>query len=90
MHNENNVSKCDEIDAMETASGGTKENEIRENDEGTKPTSGESLLKNWPLMSSIIIYCVFSLHDMAYTEVHLKLIKCNIFFSLLVDFSTVI
>ncbi|KAJ0959823.1 hypothetical protein J5N97_000474 [Dioscorea zingiberensis] len=25
-------------------------------------------LPNWPLMSSIIVYCVFSLHDMAYTE----------------------
>ncbi|XP_074310751.1 protein ZINC INDUCED FACILITATOR-LIKE 1-like [Silene latifolia] len=29
----------------------------------------KSLYKNWPLMSSIIVYCVFSLHDMAYTEV---------------------
>lgn len=28
-----------------------------------------SLLKNWPLVSSIIVYCIFSLHDMAYTEV---------------------
>ncbi|XP_076917659.1 protein ZINC INDUCED FACILITATOR-LIKE 1-like [Bidens hawaiensis] len=28
-----------------------------------------SLLKNWPLMSSVIVYCVFSLHDMAYTEI---------------------
>ncbi|XP_028782366.1 protein ZINC INDUCED FACILITATOR-LIKE 1-like [Neltuma alba] len=29
----------------------------------------ENLLLNWPLMSSIIVYCIFSLHDMAYTEV---------------------
>jgi hypothetical protein len=29
----------------------------------------KSLFRNWPLMSSIIIYCVFSFHDMAYTEV---------------------
>jgi len=29
----------------------------------------KSLFKNWPLMSSIIMYCVFSFHDMAYTEV---------------------
>ncbi|XP_062202108.1 protein ZINC INDUCED FACILITATOR-LIKE 1-like isoform X3 [Phragmites australis] len=29
----------------------------------------KSLFKNWPLMSSIIIYCAFSFHDMAYTEV---------------------
>ncbi|XP_010557818.1 PREDICTED: protein ZINC INDUCED FACILITATOR-LIKE 1-like isoform X2 [Tarenaya hassleriana] len=30
---------------------------------------GSSLLKNWPLISSIIVYCIFSLHDMGYTEV---------------------
>uniref|UniRef100_A0A0E0MC63 Major facilitator superfamily (MFS) profile domain-containing protein n=1 Tax=Oryza punctata TaxID=4537 RepID=A0A0E0MC63_ORYPU len=29
----------------------------------------KSLLSNWPLMSSIILYCVFSFHDMAYTEI---------------------
>ena len=29
----------------------------------------KSLLKNWPLISSIIVYCVFQLHDMAYAEV---------------------
>ncbi|KAJ0711623.1 putative major facilitator superfamily, MFS transporter superfamily [Helianthus annuus] len=28
-----------------------------------------SLLKNWPLMSSIIVYGIFSFHDMAYSEV---------------------
>jgi MFS family permease len=29
----------------------------------------ESLFKNWPLMSSILTYCVFSLHDTAYSEI---------------------
>ncbi|WOK96781.1 protein ZINC INDUCED FACILITATOR-LIKE 1-like [Canna indica] len=29
----------------------------------------ENLFKNWPLMSSVIVYCIFSLHDMAYTEI---------------------
>ncbi|KAL3731840.1 hypothetical protein ACJRO7_028669 [Eucalyptus globulus] len=29
----------------------------------------KSLLRNWPLMSAIIAYCVFSLHDMAYSEI---------------------
>ncbi|XP_074574844.1 putative peptide/nitrate transporter At3g43790 isoform X1 [Curcuma longa] len=29
----------------------------------------KNLLKNWPLMSSIIVYCIFSLHDMAYSEI---------------------
>ncbi|KAI7725904.1 hypothetical protein M8C21_007920 [Ambrosia artemisiifolia] len=34
-----------------------------------KDSTMMSLFKNWPLMSSIIVYCVFSLHDMAYTEI---------------------
>ncbi|KAL2942991.1 Protein ZINC INDUCED FACILITATOR-LIKE 1 [Bienertia sinuspersici] len=29
----------------------------------------KNLYKNWPLMSAIIVYCIFSLHDMAYTEI---------------------
>ncbi|KAJ6925235.1 hypothetical protein NC652_018239 [Populus alba x Populus x berolinensis] len=29
----------------------------------------KSLLKNWSLISSIIVYCVFQLHDMAYAEI---------------------
>ncbi|PNX88285.1 protein zinc induced facilitator-like 1-like, partial [Trifolium pratense] len=29
----------------------------------------ENLFMNWPLMSSIIAYSVFSLHDVAYQEV---------------------
>ncbi|XP_068658243.1 protein ZINC INDUCED FACILITATOR 1-like isoform X2 [Aristolochia californica] len=33
------------------------------------PTSNGNLLKNWPLISSIIVYCIFQLHDMAYAEV---------------------
>ncbi|XP_048326211.2 protein ZINC INDUCED FACILITATOR-LIKE 1-like isoform X2 [Ziziphus jujuba] len=32
-------------------------------------TSKKSLLRNWPLMSAIIVYCFFSLHDMAYSEI---------------------
>ncbi|XP_025807517.1 protein ZINC INDUCED FACILITATOR-LIKE 1-like isoform X2 [Panicum hallii] len=36
--------------------------------ESTEPPK-KSLLKNWPLMSSIITYCVFSLHDTAYVEI---------------------
>ncbi|CAN6326192.1 unnamed protein product [Urochloa humidicola] len=30
---------------------------------------GKSLYKNWSLMSSIIAYCVFTLHDTAYSEI---------------------
>ncbi|KAG9454965.1 hypothetical protein H6P81_007869 [Aristolochia fimbriata] len=44
---------------------------IEGNEEGVRqaPNSDGNLLKNWPLMSSIIVYCVFQLHDMAYTEI---------------------
>ncbi|KAG8367756.1 hypothetical protein BUALT_Bualt16G0105900 [Buddleja alternifolia] len=28
-----------------------------------------SLLKNWPLISAIMVYCIFQLHDMAYSEI---------------------
>ncbi|KAG6472160.1 hypothetical protein ZIOFF_069617 [Zingiber officinale] len=38
--------------------------EFEKNDAPSK-----NLLKNWPLMSSIIVYCIFSLHDMAYSEI---------------------
>ncbi|KXG32280.1 protein ZINC INDUCED FACILITATOR-LIKE 1 isoform X2 [Sorghum bicolor] len=31
--------------------------------------STKNLLKNWQLMSAIILYCVFSLHDTAYLEI---------------------
>ena len=32
-------------------------------------TEKNNLLKNWPLMSSIILYCIVCFDDMAYTEV---------------------
>ncbi|KAL9388278.1 hypothetical protein Peur_016883 [Populus x canadensis] len=41
----------------------------KKDDTERKPSSKESLLKNWPSMSSSIVYCVFSLHDMAYSEI---------------------
>ncbi|CAL5097737.1 unnamed protein product [Urochloa decumbens] len=42
-------------------------------DPGTPRTEdihgGKNLYKNWPLMSSIIAYCIFTLHDTAYSEI---------------------
>ncbi|KAL2518080.1 Protein ZINC INDUCED FACILITATOR-LIKE 1 [Abeliophyllum distichum] len=66
-HNSEKISSQISYDALESAS-------LRSNDkvdlkEGSETTSKESLIKNWPLMSSILVYCVFSLHDMAYTEI---------------------
>ncbi|CAA7392987.1 unnamed protein product [Spirodela intermedia] len=40
-----------------------------EQTERKKYPSEENLFKNWPLMSSIIVYSIFSFHDMAYTEI---------------------
>ncbi|CAG7911315.1 unnamed protein product [Brassica rapa] len=40
-----------------------------ESHKATERNERTSLLKNWPLISSIIVYCIFSLHDMAYTEI---------------------
>ncbi|KAL3381611.1 hypothetical protein AABB24_001631 [Solanum stoloniferum] len=37
--------------------------------DGNESAPKENLFKNWPLMSSIISYCVFALHDMAYSEI---------------------
>ncbi|KZV33930.1 hypothetical protein F511_04155 [Dorcoceras hygrometricum] len=37
--------------------------------EGNLPLNKTSILKNWPLLSAIMVYCIFQLHDMAYTEI---------------------
>ncbi|MBA0864434.1 hypothetical protein Goshw_002835, partial [Gossypium schwendimanii] len=68
-HNDNDQSSDDSYDALEAASNESNTKDITEKDEGRESASKQSLLKNWPLMSSIIVYCVFSLHDMAYTEI---------------------
>ncbi|XP_057547564.1 protein ZINC INDUCED FACILITATOR-LIKE 1-like [Amaranthus tricolor] len=44
------------------------EEKLVNTEEGTS-NSWISLLLNWPLMSTIIVYCVFQLHDMAYVEI---------------------
>lgn len=59
-HNEKERSNGDSFEKLET-SGYTDANE--------KENPKKSLLKNWPLMSAITGYCIFSLHDMAYSEV---------------------
>ncbi|XP_021311794.1 protein ZINC INDUCED FACILITATOR-LIKE 1 [Sorghum bicolor] len=44
--------------------GGADEEEAQISEE----VEAQNLLKNWQFMSSVIIYCVFSLHDVAYLE----------------------
>ncbi|PON86778.1 Major facilitator [Trema orientale] len=74
-HNgKNGSSNSNEIEALEAAEPSPtdpnhQKKEIQNDDQVKEQTSKKSLLKNWPLMSSIIVYCVFSLHDMAYSEI---------------------
>ncbi|PKA48146.1 putative peptide/nitrate transporter [Apostasia shenzhenica] len=42
---------------------------IEDSEEHQPLSSKKSLLKNWPLMSAMIIYCVFSFNDTAYSEI---------------------
>lgn len=62
LHNHNSSNESTEYaEALENGSDGT------DNEKITK--KNENLFLNWPLMSSVIAYCVFSLHDIAYQEV---------------------
>ncbi|XP_010251712.1 PREDICTED: probable peptide/nitrate transporter At3g43790 isoform X1 [Nelumbo nucifera] len=67
MHNRNN--KEESYDALEASSHRSDEKEEMKETEQTGPPSRLSLLRNWPLMSTIIVYCIFSLHEIAYAEV---------------------
>jgi hypothetical protein len=64
FHNDDKVEDIDELEAqvVESNSEGGK-------DKGSRGESTKNLLKNWQLMSAVILYCVFSLHDTAYLEV---------------------
>lgn len=43
--------------------------DLEESSEQDSSTKGKKLFKNWPLMSSIIHYCIISFDDAAYSEV---------------------
>ncbi|KAK9664491.1 hypothetical protein RND81_14G046200 [Saponaria officinalis] len=43
--------------------------EKSQSNKGQTSNTWLSLLRNWPLMSVVILYCVFQLHDMAYIEI---------------------
>ncbi|XP_061338515.1 protein ZINC INDUCED FACILITATOR-LIKE 1-like isoform X2 [Gastrolobium bilobum] len=59
-HNDSNES-TDDTEALENGS--------CEAGEGKIIQKNENLLLNWPLMSAILVYSVFALHDVAYQEV---------------------
>ncbi|XP_042060915.1 protein ZINC INDUCED FACILITATOR-LIKE 1-like isoform X2 [Salvia splendens] len=64
FHNKENIAQTREGNAYESI-----ESYKVEVSELKRTVSQKSLLRNWPLMSAIIVYCVFQLHDMAYSEI---------------------
>ncbi|KAK3163424.1 hypothetical protein QOZ80_1AG0003470 [Eleusine coracana subsp. coracana] len=64
FHNDDKVEAIDELEAQvdESDSEGRK-------DKGSRGEHTKNLLKNWQLMSAVILYCIFSLHDTAYLEI---------------------
>ncbi|CAL4950418.1 unnamed protein product [Urochloa decumbens] len=64
FHNDDKVEAIDELEAQ---AGDSNLEAVK-----AKESRGEStknLLKNWQLMSAVILYCIFSLHDTAYLEI---------------------
>ncbi|KAL1804083.1 hypothetical protein ACET3Z_032730 [Daucus carota] len=66
-HESHKISSVDSFENLESAPFLSETTEYTHGQKGSKPEG--SLFTNWPLMSSIIVYCVFSLHDMAYSEI---------------------
>ncbi|KAG6472159.1 hypothetical protein ZIOFF_069616 [Zingiber officinale] len=68
LHNHDPQTMADvateDVETSICSSGLRGHGEFEKNDAPSK-----NLLKNWPLMSSIIVYCIFSLHDTAYSEI---------------------
>lgn len=70
-HKKGNKDQSDPHDVAEGTTNGLHLSESMTHSESKIPNSQKSLLKNWPLVSAIIVYCVFQLHDMTYLEVFL-------------------
>ncbi|XP_073110426.1 probable peptide/nitrate transporter At3g43790 isoform X3 [Elaeis guineensis] len=68
MHKENSLGDGT-VESLEASLIGSDLKRNDEETEGRELASSKSLIKNWPLISSIIVYCVFSLQDMAYSEI---------------------
>uniref|UniRef100_A0A9I9D1K6 Major facilitator superfamily (MFS) profile domain-containing protein n=1 Tax=Cucumis melo TaxID=3656 RepID=A0A9I9D1K6_CUCME len=69
MHDKNVPSHSISYEALEDQPGDCNGNEPTLTTESKELPSKPSLFRNWELMSAIIVYCVFSLHDMAYVEI---------------------
>jgi hypothetical protein len=66
LHNHPITPASNEKVKDEEASGEAKEAE------SVKPKAEQPLWKNWAMISAVIAYCFWGLHDMAYSEVRNK------------------
>ncbi|KAF7087377.1 hypothetical protein CFC21_090570, partial [Triticum aestivum] len=66
LHNHNTDEKEDQASESLTAIFSTTEVIVEHN---ITSTTKNNVLKNWPLMSSIILFCIVSFDDMAYSEI---------------------
>nr|CAB3472877.1 unnamed protein product [Digitaria exilis] len=64
FHNDDKVEAIDEVEAQ-TGDSILEAGKVKE----SRGESTKNLLKNWQLMSAVMLYCIFSLHDTAYLEV---------------------
>ncbi|OEL25711.1 Protein ZINC INDUCED FACILITATOR-LIKE 1, partial [Dichanthelium oligosanthes] len=64
FHNDKNVEPIDEVEAQ-VGDSNSEDGKAKE----SCGASTKSLLKNWQLMSAIILYCIFCLRDTAYLEI---------------------
>jgi hypothetical protein len=69
MHDKKVNKRCDSCDVLEASAEESDEKDYVIEVEERKISQKANLLRNWPLMSVIIVYCVFSLQEIAYAEV---------------------
>ncbi|XP_038892222.1 protein ZINC INDUCED FACILITATOR-LIKE 1-like isoform X3 [Benincasa hispida] len=68
-HDKDAPSPCISYEALEDQPGDCNGNGATLTNKRKELSSKPSLFRNWELMSAIIVYCIFSLHDMAYVEI---------------------
>ncbi|KAF9675265.1 hypothetical protein SADUNF_Sadunf09G0014000 [Salix dunnii] len=68
MHDKKVSERCDSFDVLEASSEESDEKESVVEVKERKISKNANLLRNWPLISVIIVYCVFSLQEIAYAE----------------------
>jgi hypothetical protein len=69
LHKHNGDAVDNSVETVEESLAGT-DTDTEENGSG----GCLKLFTNWPLMSAITLYCIFSLQDVAYAEVRLQLV----------------